>query len=80
MTHNDEATQICPKCNGTMDQGFVVDNSHLGLGVSHWAQGLPRWSFWTGIKKPQEQLPIRTFRCSVCGYLESYARPDFADG
>jgi hypothetical protein len=75
-----EHPQICPKCKGQMDRGFIVDNSHLGLGVSQWTQGQPKWSFWTGIKKPKEQIPTGTFRCSVCGYLESYARPEFGTG
>jgi hypothetical protein len=60
-----------------MDQGFTVDDSHLGMRASHWAPGAPRWSFWTGIKKPAEQVPVATFRCSICGYLESYARQEF---
>jgi hypothetical protein len=39
---------------------------------------------WSGIKlesfwgtKVREQIPIGTFRCAVCGYLESYAQAQF---
>ena len=69
----------CPKCPGHMDQGFIIDNSVGDRIVSHWAAGAPRKSFWTGTKLPQEKLiPIGTYRCSSCGYLEAYARPEFA--
>ena len=72
-------TNRCPKCRGDMQQGFIVDNSYGELIVSHWAAGAPRKSFWTGTKLPQEKrIPIGTYRCSSCGFLEAYARPDFA--
>ena len=72
--------QKCPKCGSGMEQGFVVDG--LGHGsrlVSHWAAGAPMKSFLAGIKLDAEQIvPIGTYRCTSCGYLELYARPDFA--
>jgi hypothetical protein len=62
-----------------MEQGFVMDNTHGGRLVSQWAAGQPEISFWQGTKMPEEKLiPIGTFRCSSCGYLESYAMPEFA--
>jgi predicted nucleic-acid-binding Zn-ribbon protein len=68
----------CPKCRGRMEQGFIVDNSYGALIVSHWAPGAPRKSFWTGTKVHQEkQIPIGTFRCAACGYLEHYAKPEY---
>ena len=30
--------------------------------------------FWTGTKLPAKEIPIGTYRCSSCGYLESYAK------
>ena len=71
----------CPKCSGLMEQGFVLDNTDRAGGslVSQWAKGAPVTSFWFGItKRPDAQLPIGTFRCSSCGYLEAYARQEFA--
>ncbi len=69
----------CPKCGGRMEQGFVLDNTHGGRLVSQWAEGAPVKSFWVGTKLPDEKLvPIGTFRCSGCGFLESYAGPEFA--
>jgi len=68
----------CPKCNGDMQQGFVMDNSYRSHLVSHWAAGEPHKSFWTGTKTPGEGLiPIGTFRCRACGFLESYALPGY---
>ena len=62
-----------------MAQGFVVDNTHGGRVVSKWAEGAPVKSFWFGTKAPAEGvIPIGTYRCSSCGYLESYARQEFA--
>jgi len=61
-----------------MEQGYVLDNTYGARLVSHWSAGAPRKSFWAGTKSPEgEVLPIGTFRCSACGYLESYARPEF---
>ncbi len=63
-----------------MEQGFVVDNTHGGgWAVSEWAVGAPSKSFWTGVKLPQEKLvPIGTYRCTSCGFLEFFARQEFA--
>ena len=72
------ASLKCPKCSGVMEQGFVLDYTRDGFLVSEWARGAPVKSFWLGIKRPDERLPIGTFRCSSCGYLEAYARQEFA--
>ena len=68
----------CPKCKGPMEQGFVLDNSDRGLLVSHWAKGPPQKSFWMRTKNPDNQVPIGMYRCTSCGYLEAYAREEFA--
>ncbi|MFY9345290.1 MAG: hypothetical protein WAT39_22560 [Planctomycetota bacterium] len=69
----------CPKCGSPMQQGFVIDNNENSRFVSHWAAGAPRETFWTGTRRPeQEPIPIGTFRCAACGFLESYAAPEFA--
>lgn len=69
----------CPKCSAPMEQGFVMDQTYGAQMVGHWAAGPPQKSFWQGTKSPErESIPIGTFRCSACGYLESFARPEFA--
>ena len=57
-----------------METGFIVDGVPHGNQQAHWAEGEPQKSFWTGIKVPREALPITTYRCIKCGYLESYAQ------
>ncbi|MDQ3010272.1 MAG: PF20097 family protein [Acidobacteriota bacterium] len=65
---------ICPKCKSGMEEGFVLDQTHGGATVSHWVEGEPENSIWTGVKtKDRENLAVKTFRCDRCGYLESYA-------
>jgi hypothetical protein len=60
-----------------MEQGFVLDNTYGARVVS--PAGAPLKSFWAGTKLPDEKLvPIGTYRCSSCGYLELYARQEFA--
>src|ERR1700722_2872715 len=69
----------CPKCTGIMERGFVLDMTYGSRLVSQWAAGAPVKSFWSGTKLPEEKLvPIGVFRCKECGFLESYARDEFA--
>ena len=66
----------CPKCNGTMAEGFILDQGDYGAAhISTFQAGEPRKRFWTGIKKTKaDQVAITTLRCNRCGYLESYAK------
>jgi hypothetical protein len=65
----------CPKCRSRMDEGFIKDETHGSAYASKWVEGPPEKSFWTGTKiRGKKQVEIATFRCSKCGYLESYAR------
>lgn len=73
-----QAEGTCPKCGSAMEQGFVPDSIYGGRHVNHWAHGLPEKSFWSGISKPARKIPVGTFRCTQCGFLESYARDEFA--
>ncbi len=54
--------------------GFTLDNGYGERRQSAWIEGAPEYSRWTGMKfKGKIQVPIITFRCVQCGYLESYA-------
>jgi hypothetical protein len=68
-------TNQCPKCQGSMIEGFVVDYGHGGSNrVSAWIEGAPQKSFWMGLKlSGRRKLAIKTFRCGRCGFLEDYA-------
>jgi hypothetical protein len=63
-----------------MEVGFVQDRIDKLSGVgSQWASGTPAKSFFGVLKRPAESpIPIGTFRCVACGFLESYARSEFA--
>lgn len=58
-----------------MEEGFTVDHAQSGVAVQQvWAEGEPARSIWTGLKlKGREQYSVRTYRCTSCGFLESYA-------
>jgi hypothetical protein len=74
--HVSISDRVCMKCGATMEEGFVLDYTHGARLQSKWVEGTPERSIWTGIKvKGKDQLPIVTFRCARCGYLESYAPP-----
>jgi predicted Zn-ribbon and HTH transcriptional regulator len=69
----------CPKCNGEMVQGFLFEIDGPTRKVSTWVEGEPEKSWFVSTKVPKEKcVPVGTFRCSACGFLESYARPEFA--
>ena len=66
----------CIRCHAQMVLGFVPDNTNAGFAQQSWVPGEPERSFWTGIKMTKDQIvPVITFRCPSCGYLESYAIP-----
>ena len=57
-----------------MEAGFVVDHTYGAVAQSEWASGEPNYSIWTGVKmKGVTRYSVLTYRCSKCGYLESYA-------
>jgi hypothetical protein len=59
-----------------MEEGFILDHGHGGyMYAASWLAGTPESSFWRGLKtKGKSEIPLRTFRCTACGHLESYAR------
>jgi hypothetical protein len=66
----------CPKCEAAMQTGFIVDKGlpHGSVSTPEWAEGTPEPSFWSGVKLRGVVVhPVVTYRCTRCGYLESYA-------
>lgn len=59
----------CPKCNGEMKKGVIIDRSHLGIPV------IPTWvekiKFKITLKR--EDKEVSAFCCNKCGYIEQYA-------
>lgn len=71
-----EKLQNCPKCGGTMTEGFMM--GHV-LGTTafpeHWHPGVPQCNVFGGTQVEKEKLiPIRSFRCEQCGFLEQYTQ------
>lgn len=66
----------CPKCRGEMERGALVTRRSISnYRNTEWLEGVPKWSFFTGLKLGgHARYPVRTDRCRVCGYLESYAK------
>ncbi len=69
----------CPNCGGEMVQGFLFESEGPNRVVSTWVEGPPEKSWLGSAKVPKDTcIPVGTFRCSGCGFLKSYARPEFA--
>lgn len=69
----------CPKCEKSMEQGFVADKmGHFYGDVTHWNPGPPESSFFTLTKLSYKALPMGAFRCPNCGLVEFYAGKEFA--
>ena len=64
----------CPKCKSSMEEGFIKDQSYGAVYPTHWVEGEPEKSFWETTKtRGKKQVQVATYRCTSCGYLESYA-------
>ena len=64
----------CPKCGGSMEEGFIIENDHGGgRSVTRWQSGAPEKGFFGMVKKKEPQYPVRSMRCGRCGFLENYA-------
>ncbi len=68
----------CPRCGKRMEAGYLLGRSsdRGGYGpMTSWVEGQPVRSWWFGIRtKGRRVLTTSTYRCTGCGYLESYAR------
>jgi DNA-directed RNA polymerase subunit M/transcription elongation factor TFIIS len=58
-----------------MELGYIIDHTQHGSSVVQtWFAGKPEKSFWTGLQtEKRDHRQVVTFRCTRCGYLESYA-------
>lgn len=67
-------TQNCPKCQAAMTEGVVLDHTYGKRVVSSWLEGIPKRNIWVGVQlQGKAPIEIVTWRCSKCGFLESYA-------
>ena len=60
----------CLKCNGVMQAGFIPNVTRAQM---VWYEGDPPKTYRESFMFGRQALMVKTHRCSVCGYLESYA-------
>jgi hypothetical protein len=65
----------CERCGGSMEQGFVLDESYGRRIAAKWVEGVAQYWLWNLRLGGKRQLEIASYRCRRCGFLESYA-PD----
>lgn len=69
------AQRTCPKCQSSMQEGWVLDHTHGARAVSSWVEGEPQKSIWVGVKlEGKKPIEIESWRCSRCGFIEQYAK------
>ncbi len=58
-----------------MHEGYLLDVTYGNRNPVFWVEGPPEPSPWVGLKlKGREVRQVETYRCTRCGYLQSYAR------
>ena len=68
------ASKTCPKCGRRMEEGFTIDAGDYSMPmVGAWHRGKPRTKWWGLKTNKADKLEIVAWRCTSCGYLESYA-------
>jgi hypothetical protein len=63
-----------------MEAGFLLDYSGAGYAYQQtWVAGEPDLSWLGGVKRlrSRARISVRTYRCSACGFLESFATDRF---
>jgi hypothetical protein len=71
-------TPTCPSCRGSLEEGFIPDNTHGSWLQASWHAGPPQqWKFFgipAGTKVDRkEMIPIEAWRCSSCGLISLVA-------
>ena len=80
---------VCPKCSGTMEEGLQFDHKLNELSDDYVFEDnelrRDRWQKtenatdkfmgreYSGKRRVGPRLVVITYRCTACGYLESYA-------
>jgi len=73
-----ETTLTCPKCAGTMEEGFTVDRGNAVF-VANWQPGPTKIGHFLGMStgivntNKDQWRPVATYRYTQCDYLEAYA-------
>ena len=49
------AQRTCPKCQSSMQEGWVLDQTHGARAIASWVEGEPQKSIWVGVKLEGKQ-------------------------
>ena len=68
-------SHTCSKCSAVMEEGFLLEKGDLGaLSAETWVAGQPVKSLISGLNLKEKVIyTVTSFRCTACGFLESYA-------
>jgi hypothetical protein len=72
----------CPRCRSEMVHGYLLDRTLGGFGMGTWLEGQPVYlGLFGDVLRPrlERSIPIVSYRCTGCGYLELYARPELVE-
>lgn len=64
----------CSKCSAQMQEGLVVDLNYAGILPSMWVEGSAASSAPQSMMDGKRKVKTITYRCTKCGYLDSYAK------
>jgi hypothetical protein len=67
-------SHACPKCQGAMEEGFILSERETYRRAAGWLTGAPKRSLLLGLKLPHKPIAIQSWRCQRCGLLENYAK------
>ncbi|WP_297833414.1 hypothetical protein [Thermomonas sp.] len=72
----------CIHCNGTLEPGYLLDrDGRYRPRQQRWVAGVVDDSVLgalfqrSAMQNIGDTLPVTTYRCTTCGWLDSFARP-----
>lgn len=72
----------CLRCDVPMEEGFLIDMSHVNVHATRWTRGRPQKGWWDRFwgreatySDVESAATISAHRCPQCGVLELHA-PD----
>lgn len=73
----------CSKCHSSLEDGFLLEYAYPTLLATRWYPGAPeeaeirllgmKVGEWLKVREQNMRI-VSTFRCTSCGFLESYAK------
>jgi hypothetical protein len=69
----DALPKTCSICQGSMEEGFVLDRTYGAATQSKWLRGSRLIGKWLWLFPSNDAYRITAYRCLNCGHLEHYA-------